>query len=164
MKIILPKRINTNPDITLDNAKRVVVIGANGSGKTRFGAEIEAKYSNQTHRISAQKSLSMPDEVSPTSKDKSETDFFYGNPEHGRSNKNAYRWGNKPNTFLLNDYQKLMVLLHTEEYEESIKFKEAYNPGQSIAKPITKLDRIQNIWEDVLPHRRLISQSSKSHF
>jgi hypothetical protein len=54
-----------------------------------------------------------------------------------------------------------MVLLHTEEYEESIKFKEAYNPGQNLEKPITKLNRIQNIWELVLPHRKLIKKAGK---
>ncbi|OYX84861.1 MAG: AAA family ATPase [Flavobacteriales bacterium 32-34-25] len=159
MDIILPKKAGLNELITLENAKSIVVIGANGSGKTRFGTQIELKYPNKTHRISAQKSLTMPEQVSPTSKEKSETDFFYGDAKHGKANKTGYRWGGKPNTFLLNDYQKLMVLLHTEEYEESIKFKEAYNPGQSIEKPITKLDRIQNIWEYVLPHRKLVKKA-----
>lgn len=161
MNITLPKKTNSTENITLENVKTIVIIGANGAGKTRFGAQIESQYSNITHRISAQKSLSMPEEVSPTSKERSEIDFFYGDAKYGKGNKNGYRWGNKPNTFLLNDYQKLMVLLHTEEYEESIKFKEAYNPGQGIEKPITKLDRIQSIWEQVLPHRKLIKKAGK---
>lgn len=159
MNISLPKKTGITELITLENTKSIVVIGANGAGKTRFGTRIELENPNKTHRISAQKSLTMPEQVSPTSKEKSETDFFYGDAKHGKTNKTGYRWGGKPNTFLLNDYQKLMVLLHTEEYEESIKFKEAYNPGQSIEKPITKLDRIQNIWEYVLPHRKLVKKA-----
>lgn len=161
MQILLPINKKTGTQITLEDVKSIVFIGANGSGKTRMGSKIEQTYDDKTHRISAQKSLSMPDEASPTTKEISEIDFFYGNPTHGKSNKRGYRWGNKPNTFLLNDYQKLMVLLHTDEYEESIKFKEEYNPGQKVAKPITKLDRIQKNWEFILPHRKLIKKASK---
>lgn len=158
MEINLPAKLNHPESFTIDS-KRIVVIGANGSGKTRFGTDIETRYSNQTHRISAQKSLSMPKNVSPTSKENAEKDFLYGNANGNIGHKNSHRWGSNPNTFLLNDYQKLMVLLHTEEYEESIKFKEAYVPGQGNDKPITKLDRIQIIWENILPHRKLIKKA-----
>jgi hypothetical protein len=131
------------------------MVGANGSGKTRFGSDIERRYSTKTHRISAQKSLSMPSEVSPKSRTKAEYEFYYGQWYDNDTNlsimqKFYNRWGNKPDTFLLNDYEKLMVLLHTEEYEEALVYKE--NGG---VKPNTKLDRIQKIWETVLPHRKL---------
>ena len=158
MEITLPQKINHTENITIDS-NRIVVIGANGSGKTRFGTEIETKYNNQTHRISAQKSLSMPKNVSPTSIESAEKDFLYGYATGGLGHKIGQRWGSNPNTFLLNDYQKLMVLLHTEEYEESIKFKEAYTPNQQDDKPITKLDRIQIIWENVLPHRKIVKKA-----
>lgn len=164
MNIQLPQRIDNNI-INIDS-KSFVIIGANGSGKTRFGSDIEQRYKQITHRISAQKSLSMPKEVSPKSKERAEAEFFYGNYYPDIRNQGLHlqqkinnRWGNQPNTYLLNDYEKLMVLLHTEEYEESIKFKEAYSPGQNVDKPVTKLDRIQNIWEYVLPHRKLIKKA-----
>lgn len=165
MEIILPKKINSQNQITIDS-KSIVVIGANGSGKTRFGTDIENRYLSKTHRISAQKSLSMPSEVSPKSKERAEAEFFYGgyypDPKHQKlhlQQKSQNRWGNKPNTFLLNDFEKLMVLLHTEEYEISIDFKETYSPGQLIQKPITKLDKVHRIWEYVLPHRKLIKKA-----
>lgn len=162
MNIQLPNR-QDNIVINLD-VKSLVVIGANGSGKTRFGSDIEQRYNHLTHRISAQKSLSMPKEVSPKSKIRAEQEFLYGYYDHnnrrdGLQFKIGQRWGQNPNTFLLNDYDKLMVLLHTEEYEESIMFKEAYSPGQNTIKPVTKLDRVQNIWEYVLPHRKLIKKA-----
>lgn len=155
MNIKLPTKKgqpNNNPEVDFN---QLVVVGANGSGKTRFGTEIERKYSNKTHRVSAQKSLSMPYEVSPKSKEKAEYEFYYGhwydnNSDLSIRQKFNNRWGSKPDTFLLNDYEKLMVLLHTEEYEASLAFKE--NGGN---KPNTKLDRIQKIWETVLPHRKL---------
>ena len=69
--------------------------------------------------------------------------FNENDPSNNLKFKIGSRWGQNPNTFLLNDYDKLMVLLHTEEYEESIKFKEEYKPRQRKKKPITKLDRIR---------------------
>ncbi|AZI32784.1 DUF4435 domain-containing protein [Kaistella carnis] len=156
MNIQLPTKKgqpNTNPIIDFE---QLVIVGANGAGKTRFGSDIEKRYLGQTHRISAQKSLSFPTEVSPKSKVRAENEFLYGyyqenqNQQQQVNNKNYYRWQNNFNTFLLNDYEKLLVLLHTEEYEESLDFKEG-----RIEKPITKLDRVQSIWESVLPHRKL---------
>lgn len=159
MKLDLPIKQGSDVRESIDS-KCIVVVGSNGSGKTRFGRDIEQRYDQKTHRISAQKSLSMPKEVSPKYKLRAESELFYGNfnendPSNNFSYKLGYRWGNNPNTFLLDDYEKLMVLLHTEEYEEAIKFKEEYKPKQNSEKPLTKLDKIQIIWEYVLPHRRL---------
>lgn len=163
MELKLPLKIGDSTHESIDS-KCIVVIGSNGSGKTRFGRDIELRYDKITHRISAQKSLSMPKEVSPKSKLRAESELRYGyydenNPSNNIQHKLGQRWGSNPNTFLLNDYEKLMVLLHTEEYEESIKFKEEYNPGQSSKKPLTKLDKVQEIWEYVLPHRKLIKRA-----
>lgn len=159
MDINLPKRKNTPDEIVLREVTSIVVIGGNGSGKTRFGSRLEENYSIEVHRISAQKSLSMPSEVSPKSKEKAEQEFWYGGIHDNKDwlktiGKKNYRWGNNLNTFLLNDYEKLMVLLHTEEYEESLKYKEGL-----IEKPVTKLDRIQKIWEETLPHRKIIKRA-----
>lgn len=161
MEIILPKKKDSQDEIRIDS-NSVVIIGANGSGKTRFSTSIESKYIEIVHRISAQKSLSMPKNVRPDSKEKAEADFFYGFYSEKDDNwiyKNTSRWGQNPNTFLLNDYEKLMILLHTEEYEESVKFKDLYQSGQNIEKPITKLDKVQEVFEYVIPHRKLIKKA-----
>jgi hypothetical protein len=160
MNIQLPTKKgppNTTPNIEFE---QLVIIGANGAGKTRFGSDIESRYLGQTHRVSAQKSITFPTEVSPKSRDRAEKEFFYGsyyNPENDvlhLSQKTANRWGRKPDTFLLNDYEKLLVLLHTEEYEDSLSYKEG-----RISKPTTKLDRVQKLWEKVLPHRKILKRA-----
>lgn len=157
MNIQLPTKKglpNTTPNIEF---QQLVIVGANGSGKTRFGSDIERRYLVKTHRISAQKSLTFPNEISPKSKKRAEIEFLYGyyyenQPDDQLSitNKGSHRWNSNFNTFLLNDYDKLLVLLHTEEYEDSLNYKEG-----RIGKPTTKLDRVQKIWESVLPHRKL---------
>lgn len=161
MNIQLPTKKGTpNSSPSLD-FEQLVVVGANGAGKTRFGSRIEETYLGQTHRISAQKSLTFPSHVSPTSRDRAEIAFKYGHfHEHFKTEtqyhgqKIGNRWGGNINTSLLNDFDKLLILLHTEEYEDSLSYKEG-----RIAKPTTKLDRVQRIWEAVLPHRKLIKSA-----
>ncbi len=160
MKIKLPNKKgnpNSNPEIEFE---QIVVIGANGSGKTRFGARIEENNLKNVHRISAQKSLTFPKEVSPKSRFKAEKEFFLGgyidswNESQNLNQKKSSRWGGNFNTSLLNDFEKLLVLLHTEEYEDALSYKEG-----RIEKPITKLDIVQRIWEETLPHRRLLKKA-----
>ena len=100
----------------------------------------------------------MPNYVSTKSIDVARSELIYGGWSENdgddgwytRDGKIQCRWGNKINTFLLNDYEKLMVFLHSEEYEKALFYKENDTP-----KPKTKLDIIQEIWEKVLPHRKL---------
>lgn len=154
MEILLPPKKGEVENVKL-NFEQLVVVGANGAGKTRFGSWIEENNYEKVHRISAQKSLSMPSSVSTTSIEIAVEDLLYGMhyedknwlKRHGRK---SSRWNHNLNTSLLNDYDKLMVLLHSEEYEKSVYYKD--HGGE---KPITKLDKIQRIWEGVLPHRKL---------
>jgi hypothetical protein len=158
MNINLPtKKGNPNSTPIID-FNQLVIVGANGAGKTRFGSRVEETYLGQTHRISAQKSLTLPSHVSPTTREQAETAFKYGNYRSDFRSENQYhsqkintRWGGKLNTHLLNDFDKLLILLHTEEYEDSLSYKEGRIP-----KPTTKLDKVQSIWETVLPHRKLL--------
>jgi hypothetical protein len=156
MKLNLPTKKgtpNSNPEIDF---KQLVVIGANGSGKTRFGAKIEEDNHLITHRISAQKSLSIPELIRPKSLDVAKTEFFIGsNHPNQEVNQNwdfkkRNRWGDNLSTFLLNDFEKLLVLLHTEEYETLTDSKE-----KKILSPKTNIDKVKEIWEKVLPHRKL---------
>lgn len=47
MKIKLPRKKEHSENIEID-ASKIVVIGANGSGKTRFGSRIEEEYLDNT--------------------------------------------------------------------------------------------------------------------
>ena len=75
----------------------------------------------------------------------------------GGANKQAHRWQNKPATAFLNDYEKLMIFLFSDETEENAKYKVAQR--QSTAKiepPLTRLDKVKQAWELILPHRELV--------
>lgn len=157
--LILPK---ANGDIeTIEITQSLLFIGANGSGKTRLGTwiEIESSQRELVHRISAQKSLSMPDTTTPVSIDLAEKNLLFGNPEWTYHNK-INKWNSKPATSFLSDYEKLMVYLFSDETEANANFKIAYKAStERIEPPVTKIDLVKNVWEKILPHRELVVSS-----
>lgn len=141
----------------------LLLIGANGSGKTRLGTwiELNSPQKNRVHRISAQKSLSMPDNATPMSIERAENALLYGYADVEKENafayKSGHRWGDKPAISFLNDYEKLMVFLFSEHTEESAKYLAASKASnEKVEPPITKLERVKEVWEKILPHRELI--------
>ncbi|RIV23481.1 DUF4435 domain-containing protein [Fibrisoma montanum] len=150
----------TLPEIT----NSIVILGANGSGKTRFGSYIEEN-NRDTHRITAQKSLMMPDVVNTTSLIVAEYSFLYGYYDPNQTSdwlqttgKRSHRYQNNPNTYLTNDFYPLMTLLFSDEFETSIEFKENSKNGTP-PNIDTKLDKVISIWQELLPHRKLRKRS-----
>ena len=155
--LILPRAGGATESI--ETTQSLLFVGANGSGKTRLGTwiEIQSPQLQLVHRISAQKSLSMPDSTTPMAIDLAEGNLLFGNAEHGRNNKLGWKWQSKPATSMLNDYEKLMVYLFSDETEENAKFKTTYKASSTrIDPPITKIDLVKEVWEKILPHRELI--------
>jgi hypothetical protein len=153
--LILPKANTTE---SIPTYQSVLLVGANGSGKTRIGTwiEIQSPQKDKVHRISAQKSLSLPDSTTLQSIEQAEKDLLFGNPGWSYINK-INKWSNKPATELLNDYQKLMVYLFSDETEENAKFKRACKATEiRIEPPITRIDKVKKIWEAIISHRELI--------
>jgi Protein of unknown function (DUF4435)/AAA domain, putative AbiEii toxin, Type IV TA system len=148
----------------------IVVVGANGSGKTRFGSwiDLESPQKNLVHRVGAQKSLSIPEYCSTTTIDAAENTLLYGYYQRDLASdqmqqyKIGHRWQSKPSTFLQSDYDKLLTYLFTEEFEKSTKYRQqARATEQQETPPETRLDVIKRIWELVLPHRELIVGAGK---
>ena len=83
MKIRLP---NLNGDETyIENKQSIILIGANGAGKTRMSVWIDENNKDiNIHRISAQKSLNMPKLVSPTELSTAEEQFIYGTSDQNK--------------------------------------------------------------------------------
>lgn len=143
----------------IETKTSLLFVGANGSGKTRLGAWIELQSPNKekVHRISAQKSLTMPDSTTPMSMDRAEKDLLFGSADGEWGHKQGHKWQSKPAISLLNDYQKLMVYLFSDHTEESAKYLSASRATTSrVEPPITKLDLVKQAWEKILLHRELI--------
>lgn len=165
MKIKFPK-INDS-DVFIDNKTSIVLIGANGSGKTRMSSWIE--FNNielNIHRISAQKSLNMPISSRPSELQTCEEQFLFGVSNDNKQwlrnqGKLNSRWGNNPETHMLNDFDKLMEFLATEEYEKSIEYRFKHKSGDLSFTNNTRLEIIKEIWENVIPNKKLIISAGK---
>jgi len=159
--LVLPTSDGGTTEIVSNQS--IVMIGANGAGKTRLGTWIEmaSPQLKLVHRLSAQKSLSMPDTSTPVSIERAEKDLLFGYAEAPEGQENSYKaghkWGSKPAISMLNDFQKLMVYLFSDETEENAKYKVAQKATtERIEPPKTKLDLVKEIWEKILTHRELI--------
>lgn len=165
MEIKLPP-LNGTP-VTIKDKSSIVFIGANGSGKTRMSTWIEDNHEAiNIHRISAQKSLNMPELTRPSEINQVQENFLYGGYNDNKQwlkhkGKRAQRWGNNPATHLLNDYSQLMTLLVTEEFEKSIEYRQKHKSGESSFDNTTKLEIIKKLWENVISNKSLIIKSGK---
>lgn len=159
-----------NETIEFEFGKPVVLLGANGAGKTRFSVKIEEindpafGSSNQLeksyiHRLSAQKSLTISTSIPIFDHESSEKNLFLGNAEQYAS-KRGYRYNSNPVTNLLDDYQQALSLLFSEaqselqrEHDEA---KKCIADGKTIPEPNeTVVDKAQRIWNTLLPHRAI---------
>ncbi|WP_040194090.1 DUF4435 domain-containing protein [Clostridium culturomicium] len=167
-----------NEDIFLEEGKPIVVLGANGAGKTRFSVKIEelndGKFNNWNgqedlliHRISAQKSLSIYDNISIQDYESSSKSLFYGDTGQ-YTNKINSRYKSNPATFLLDDYNKALSLLFAEEnrqlQEAHAIDKNAILNGNDRPSPITTVvECATDIWNELLPQRRIDLKGNGVH-
>lgn len=145
----------------------IVVVGGNGTGKTRLGSWIEFRPANVelTHRVAAQKSLTFPSSIGPISVDKAKAELLSGYEaahQNFQGLKKGHRWADKPHTALLNDFERLVIYLFSEEAESNAQYKLEQKASEiRVEPPLSRLDRLKAIWERTLPKRELIIGGAK---
>ena len=147
--------------ISIRSGSSVVFIGANGAGKTRLGVYLERHFADgavETHRIAAHRSLMLNPNVVPPNLEVAENRLRFGRDDNRRRGKEASRWGQKPETILLNDFDHVLAALYAENTDVSVAFRAqaVANPGSPPDPPEAKIDKLKAIWERVLPHRELV--------
>ena len=165
MQVKLPPIVGQVQETLISDKNSIVLIGANGAGKTRMSVWIEEKHTN-VHRISAQKSLNMPALTRPSDLNASQERLWYG--ENG-NNKNSLRttgkrrgrWGNNPAIHSLNDFIQLMEVLVTEDYEKSLEYRKEHKSGNVGFENTTKLENIKEIWQNVIANKILEIHAGK---
>ena len=147
----------------------VIIIGANGSGKSRLGAWIESQDSENIHRIGAQRNLNFNEDIVLKSYSQAENFVFYGTDDKGaieRKDKGyRWEWGNYT-TKLLDDYENVLAALLALKNNENDRFVKQCKEAEErkISKPpvpTTVLEKLLSIWREVLPQRSLIVDDSK---
>jgi energy-coupling factor transporter ATP-binding protein EcfA2 len=158
--INLPDRNGTSGQETITTESNIVLIGANGSGKTRLGVRIEELTQNSytVHRISAQKALNIPDYAEIKNLEQAEKELLFGRSDEHANNgqKMNSRWGRKPATFLLNDYTKLLSLLFAKSAERDRDYTLAARETATYSEvPDAPIDKIITLWNTIMPHREI---------
>lgn len=161
-----------------EQGKPIVLLGANGAGKTRLSVKIEElndpTFNNSSisesllvQRITAQKSLSLNENIVIKGLDSAEQEATVGSVAP-HSSKFGHKYGRNPATLLLNDYDKVLSLFFArnnklvEEYHEECRIAQANN--EELPPPITSLkESAQEIWNYLLPKRKLDLSGNEIH-
>ncbi|WP_308764027.1 DUF4435 domain-containing protein [uncultured Bacteroides sp.] len=154
----------------ISSSQSFVIIGANGSGKSRLGKYIEdITPEKKSHRISAQRALTIPEFISLKSFEQASDLLLFGTTDSNalkQKNKgNKWGWYGYENK-LINDYDDLLSSVFALKNNENDEFintcKTCDARGIPYPKaPITVIDRIIEIWKNIMPHREIVFADAK---
>lgn len=147
----------------------LIIIGANGSGKSKLGAWMERQNGEDVHRIGAQRSLNFSEHVPLKSYEEAEGEFFYGSPysDHWGPDKGVrWDWGKSDTTKLIDDYDAALSALLAQQNIDRHHFFDACRKSEEEGRPKphtpqTVLDKLYAVWHAVFPHRGLIEEDAK---
>lgn len=151
----IPTAVGAPLQVSVESGRSIVIIGANGAGKTRLGVHIENGLGDAVHRIAAQKSLALNDNVQLIALERAEKTLRYGYHEGHSGHKVGNRWGNRPAIHPLNDFDALLQTLFAEHNRVASEHLQQRKIDAATPIPVTKLEKIKAIWDNLLPHRTL---------
>lgn len=150
------------------NSQAVVIVGANGSGKSKLGAWMEQNAPLDVHRIAAQRSLSFKEDIVLKTYSQAEALVLYGSTDENQKANKGYRWdwGRGYTTKLVDDFENVLAALLALKNNENDKFvAECKEADQGRMKrppaPVTAIDKLLSVWHDVYPQRDLMLDDSK---
>ena len=166
----LPDTNGAKKDYTTES-NSIVIIGANGAGKSKLGAWIEQQSLTSVHRIGAQRSLNFKENTPLKNYDEAvnfvqygtnSSDTQYMEGKHQRWEKNGANY----TTTLLNDFDDILAAMIAKisddksEYFDSCRLAETQG-REKHRTPNTIEDNLLAVWDDVFPHRKLRIKKSK---
>lgn len=152
MELLLPQKTNSSEPTVLKNARQVTVIGANGSGKTRFCNQIMTLCADRAFRLCAMRAL-FPD-VSAKVMPGSISDIF-----NKLNNANPML-----KSLATTEFDKLVHIMLSEEFHDLMGFKAHLLMNESPGVPKTKLDTTVKMWQEVFPKNKVLRENGKLLF
>lgn len=143
--------------ISLEAGSSVVFVGANGGGKTRLSVHIEETLQLAAHRLSAHRALTLNPTVAKISEREALRGLRTGwnHESTGVQNRTQVRWQNQQAVSLLNDFDFLIQALFADQSNISLETHRRVRSGDLSPAQPTKFERLMEIWERLLPHRKL---------
>lgn len=153
---------DTPPVDAVAHEGTVVIVGANGTGKSRLGALLEERSAFSTptgwdfhvRRISAQRLLNLPGTAERKTQARAQMLLARGY-EHGNRNT---RVAGDPITGQMNDFGYLAEALFAERDAQALAFMNtSANEQNPLVRPKkTILDQLVRAWQNVFPERQLL--------
>jgi ABC-type branched-subunit amino acid transport system ATPase component len=134
--------IKLAPDIVVHGRNPIVVIGPNGSGKTRFGHKVAGE--NSADIIVALRNIELGANVPMRSVKQAENEL-----------KNHLRQRTRQPWSLSNEINHLFAKLMAEDSAAAVEFRENYSLHGNLTPEVTKLMRLSSIWERLFPGRHI---------
>lgn len=168
-KYKLPKTNGGIEEHTINN-NSIIIIGANGSGKSKLGAWIEDQDSDIVHRIGAQRNLNFKPNLQLSNYDAAKNKIIYGTDDEDIVNRRdkgvRWNWGKSKTTKLINDFDDVLAALiamynnETSRYFKNCQEAEKNNSVKP-KTPLTVIDKLMEIWNSIFPQRNLLFEDSK---
>lgn len=143
MEIILPPHQDGASDRLRINGRSVVIIGANGAGKTRFTDRLISDIGERAYRISALNALYI----------KHEEDLLPGSID------NLYKEATSKAAFLRDDiasqFDRMMVIMVYNEMLNLVNHKMMRVDNEDSEIPQSTLDKVIAAWLEIFPDNRV---------
>lgn len=148
MQIEVPTHDGTI-QIRMKPGRPVVLLGANGSGKSRLGIYIdELEETHPSHRIAAQRSLELPEAILSESYESA-----VGSLRRDKSDRRKNR--PSPGSMEYN-FDQLLTTLFAER-NRALEDAHLNSTGRQVSKrPETLIDKLQALWTGLVPHQTLV--------
>ena len=165
----LPDEQGEKSAYTTDN-NSVIIIGANGAGKSKLGAWIEQQDLANVHRVGAQRNLNFSENIPLKSYSQAEDIVFFGTADNktGWKQNKGYRWnfGHEYTTTMLHDFDDVLAALIALANKENDNFVRACKKAESLGTdkphtPFTSIDKLSEVWDEVFLQRKLEYSDAK---
>lgn len=153
MNLTLPPRTDGSEPSTLHEARQVTIIGANGSGKSRFCDALVKSLGNKAYRISALRAL-FPARRQRDVLQGSIDDMF------ARFNETHPQLTNTAN----NEFDKLSFIMIVDEFKQLMGYKTQLIMHNEALFPKTKLDTVVKMWQEVFPKNKVLRENGRLMF
>jgi ABC-type dipeptide/oligopeptide/nickel transport system ATPase component len=144
-------------EVSVESGSSVVFVGANGGGKTRLAVHIEDSLKLNAHRISAHRALTLNPSVAKIGEQMALSGLRtgYAAVNAHAQHRIGHRWTSNAAVSLLNDFDFLVQALFADQANKALETHTRVRAHDFSPAEPTKLERLKEIWERMLPHRHL---------
>ncbi len=152
MKSLLLPPLPSGKRISIDDtARQIIIVGANGAGKSRFTAYIAAESADKPFQLSALHAI-FKHNSGNSGNDVIDRDYF-----------EAIRQG-MPHEDQTSQFERVLALLMRNEMLSLLKFKLHRRNSADAQLPMSALDTVIDLWEEVFPGNKVLTESGQLLF